>query len=456
MDNYIEYFNAQRDYFLKGNTKDYEFRIDKLKRLKEVIIKNEELIYEALYKDLHKSSFESYVSEIGFVMSEINYTIAHLKKWMKDKKVRNPLMHFPGKSVIVKEPLGTILIIGPWNYPIQLVLAPLIGAIAAGNCAIIKPSELSPNCDKVICKIIKEAFDPFYVRTISGGVLETTSLLKLKFDHIFFTGSTKIGKVIMEAASKNLTSLTLELGGKSPSIIDESVNLDVAVKSLLWGKFFNCGQTCVAPDYLFIHEKIKNDFLNLFKKTVREFFGEDPVKSEYYGRIVNSRNFNRLSSYLKDGDILYGGITDWEKLYISPTLIENCPIDSPIMEDEIFGPILPIMVYNDLSKVISFINSRPKPLALYFFSKNNKNINSILKNTSSGSVCINDTLSQITSPYLPFGGIGESGMGNYHGKWSFDTFTHEKSMMKKPFYLHMKIKYPPYTAPLKLVKKLFE
>ncbi|PRR80115.1 Aldehyde dehydrogenase [Clostridium liquoris] len=446
----------QKKFFRNNGTLDVNFRIHQLKKLKSLIIKNEEAIYEALKKDLNKSDFESYVSEVGFVLGEINFTIKNIKNWCRVKKVKTPLVHLPGKSYILKEPYGSVLIIGPWNYPFQLLIAPLVGAIAAGNCALLKPSELSPNVSKFITKLINENFNAEYIHAVEGGIEETSSLLSLKWDYIFFTGSVNVGKVVMKAASYNLAPVTLELGGKSPCIIDKSVNLKLAAKRLVWGKFFNTGQTCIAPDYLFIHKDIVKDFIPLLKNTIKEFYGENPINSEYYGRIINTKHFTRLNNYLKDGTIIFGGNVNEEELYISPTLIIGSSINSPIMNDEIFGPILPMFQYENLNEVISFINSRPKPLSLYFFSNDKNNIKKITSNTSSGSVCINDTLSQITTPYLPFGGVGTSGMGKYHGKWSFDTFTHEKSVMNKSFKFDLSVKYPPYTFPIKILRRFFE
>lgn len=454
--NFSLILNHQHDFFRMNKTLDVNFRIQQLKKLKALIIKNEKTIYEALKKDLNKSDFESYISEVGFVLGEINYTIKHLNRWCRVQKVKTPLVHFPGNSYILKEPYGSVLIIGPWNYPFQLLFAPLVGAIAAGNCALLKPSELSPNTSKLVTKMINENFNTNYIHAVEGGIEETSSLLALKWDYIFFTGSVNVGKTIMKTASENLIPVTLELGGKSPCIVDKNVNLKMAAKRIVWGKFFNAGQTCVAPDYLFIQKDIVKEFIPLLKDAIKDFFGEDQIKSDYYGRIINIKHFNRLKSYLTDGNIIFGGETKEDDLYISPTLIIGASINSHVMKDEIFGPILPIFQYEDLAQVINFINNRPKPLSLYFFSKDKKNIKKITTCTSSGSVCINETLSQISTPYLPFGGIGSSGMGKYHGKWSFDTFTHEKSIMNKSFILDLKLKYPPYTFPIKVLRRFFE
>ncbi|MBU5484806.1 aldehyde dehydrogenase [Clostridium sp. MSJ-11] len=443
-------------FFNSRATYNINFRINQLKKLKYLIKDNETIIYEALKKDLGKCNFESYVSEIGFVISELNHIINNLREWCKSEKVKTPLTAFPGKSYIVNEPYGSVLIIGPWNYPFHLIFAPLIGAIAAGNCAVVKPSELSPNISNVITNLINNNFNPKYLYSVQGGVDETSKLLSLHWDYIFFTGSENVGKIVMEAASKNLIPTTLELGGKSPCIVDKCTDLEISAKRIAWGKFFNTGQTCVAPDYLFIHKDVVHQFIPLLIKYIKEFYGENAINSPHYGRIINEKHFDRLSSYLEDGKVIFGGETKKEELYISPTLMIGTKINSLVMKEEIFGPILPMLQFDNLDQVIYFINSRPKPLSLYYFSRNNKNIDKLIKSTSSGSVCINETLSQINSPYLPFGGVGNSGLGKYHGKWSYYSFTHQRSVMKRSFLFDLKLKYPPYNVPLNLLKKLLE
>lgn len=456
MIDYKKIINNQKKYFLTRATYSIDFRINQLRKLKYLIEKNESNICNALMKDLGKCEFESYVSEISFVISELNYIINNLRTWCKDNKVKTPITSLPGKSYIVKEPYGSVLVIGPWNYPFHLIFSPIIGAIAAGNCVVVKPSELSPNISALITNIINKNFNPCYIYSAEGGIEETTSLLSLKWDYIFFTGSVNVGKVVMEAASKNLTPLTLELGGKSPCIVDKDSDLLVSAKRIVWGKFFNTGQTCIAPDYLFIHKDIVKKFIPLLIKYIKNFYGENAINSSHYGRIINDKHFDRLTSYFKDGNIIYGGETSKENLYISPTLIVGTKTNSPLMSEEIFGPILPILQFSNLNEIIYFINNRPKPLALYYFSKNENNISKIIKETSSGGVCINETLSQINTHYLPFGGVGTSGMGKYHGKWSYETFTHHKSVMKRSFLLDLKIKYPPYNLPAKNIRKFIE
>ena len=456
MINYENIIKSQKKFFLSRNTYNINFRIHQLNKLKYLIQKNENIIYEALKKDLGKCQFESYVSEIGFVISELNYIINNLRKWCKEDIVKTPLVSLPGKSFIVKEPYGSVLIIGPWNYPFHLAFTPIIGAIAAGNCVVLKPSELSPNVSEVITNIINNNFNPKYMVSIQGGVKETSELLDLSWDYIFFTGSVSVGKIVMKSASENLTPVTLELGGKSPCIVDKDCDLHTSAKRIAWGKFFNTGQTCVAPDYLFIHKDIVNRFIPLLIKYTKNFYGEDAIKSHYYGRIITENHFNRLVSYLKQGNVIYGGNYNKDSLYISPTLMIGTKINSSVMTEEIFGPILPMFQYDNLDDVIYFVNSRPKPLSLYYFSNNINNVDKILKKTSSGSVCINETLSQINSPYLPFGGVGSSGMGKYHGKWSYSTFTHEKSVMKRSFMMDFSAKYPPYKIPLKILKKVLK
>jgi acyl-CoA reductase-like NAD-dependent aldehyde dehydrogenase len=347
-----------------------------------------------------------------------------------------------------------VLIIGPWNYPFQLLLAPLVGAIAAGNCAILKPSEISPHSSSVIAEIIRDNFDPSFISVVEGGPQETQVLLSRGFDHIFFTGGTNIGKVVMKAASEHLTPLTLELGGKSPCIVDKDIQIDHTASRIVWGMFINAGQTCVAPDYLLVHRAIKGQLLEKIVMRVREFYGEDPSKSPDYGRIVSDRHFVRLCQLLQDGEIILGGSTNAKDRYIAPTVIDKVTLEHRVMKEEIFGPILPVMDYDDLQEAISIVNKQPKPLALYFFSKNKKKQERILRETSSGGVSINDTVSYEVSSFLPFGGLGPSGMGNYHGKASFDTFSHKKSVLNKSFLLDIRIKYPPYKQKLRYVRRL--
>ncbi|MDJ0599958.1 MAG: aldehyde dehydrogenase [Crocosphaera sp.] len=444
----------QNQYFLSGKTYDIEFRQEKLKQLKQLIIDHENEIVEALYKDLGKCHFESYLSEIRIIKKEVDNTINNLRKWVKPHYVSTPIEQFPATAFIQPQPKGTILIISPWNYPFSLTIMPLIGAIAAGNCSIIKPSELSPNTSKILEQIINHNYEESYVKVIQGGKETSQQLLKEKFDHIFFTGSPSIGKIIMEAAAKQLTPVTLELGGKSPCIVDKNINVKETAKRIVWGKFLNAGQSCVAPDYLFINQSIKSQLLEAIKEVIKEFYGEDPSQSMDYGRIINEHHFKRLSTLLASGNIILGGKLIPEENYISPTIIDNITPDCPIMEDEIFGPILPILEYEQLEEAITFINKRPKPLAIYLFSNDRKQQKMILEKTRSGGVGINDTVMQYGVLTLPFGGIGKSGIGCYHGKASFDTFSHYKSVLKRSFWLETNLRFPPYQGKLKWIKRL--
>jgi len=452
----------QRNFFNSGKTRDISFRIQQLMTLRKAITENEEVILKAAASDMNKPSLEAYMSEIGTITNEVNDAIKNLNSWAKPKKVRTPLLHthffgfvhhFLASSYIYTEPFGVVLIIGPWNYPFQLTVAPLVGAIAAGNCSVLKPSEIAPHTSYAIAKIIGENFDPCYVSVIEGGVETSQTLLAERFDYIFFTGGTRVGKIVMEAAAKQLTPVTLELGGKNPCIIDSDVHIEYTARRIVWGKFFNAGQTCVAPDYLLVEKATKKKLLERIKKYIREFYGDDPSKSPDYARIINEIHFNRLSALLKEGDIIIGGDTNLAERYIAPTVLDNISLNNKIMGEEIFGPILPVIEYRDLSEAISIVNQRPKPLALYFFSKNRKHQERVLLETSSGGGSINDTFVHILSTTLPFGGVGESGIGNYHGKASFDTFSHKKSILKKTFLFDIKLRCPPYKDALKSMKR---
>lgn len=452
----VQIAEIQRSNYKTGATRDLSIRISQLNKLKEAIIKHETDIYSALKDDLGKSTLEAFNTEVGLLINEIDYMISNLGKLTKRRRVKTPLMFFGGSSYIVPEPYGTVLIIGPWNYPFMLVMSPLIGAIAAGNCVVIKPSELAPNISKVISTIINNNFSKEFVCSIEGGIEVSNHLLAQKFDYIFFTGSKNVGKVVMEAAAKNLTPVTLELGGKSPCIVDCDTNLKTAARRIAWGKFLNSGQTCVAPDYLFVHKKIKDELVREIIASIKEFYGENLFDSEFYSKVINERHFDRLLSLVNDGNILFGGESRRESLKIGPTLIDSLSEDSKIMQDEIFGPLLPILEFDNICEVIDFVNNRPKPLALYIFSNSKKNIKRVLGETSSGGACINDTINHITTPYLPFGGVGESGMGSYHGRHTFETFSHKKSVLNSQILIDMKVKYPPYKASVDSMKKMFK
>jgi len=441
----------QRQFFEAGKTKNIAFRIAQLKILQQAILDQESAIFAALKADLNKAEAESYFTEIRAIQ-DIGYAIKNLWNWTKPQKVPVTIESFPAAAKIYPEPLGTVLIISPWNYPFYLLIAPLIGAIAAGNCAVLKPSELAPNTSNLIANLIAQNFDPGYITTVLGDAEVGKQLLDQKFDYIFFTGSNAVGKAVMAAAAKNLTPVTLELGGKSPCIVDSDVNLEVAAKRIAWGKFVNAGQTCIAPDYLLVHRAIKSDLLAAIQKTLLEFFGENPEQSPDYCRIINQKQFNRLVELLKSGKIVNGAIANPATRYIPPTILDDVSPSSPVMQEEIFGPILPVIVYDSLEEAIAFVNQRPKPLALYFFSRNQQHQNQVLQATSSGGVCINDILLHLTVPELPFGGVGQSGMGSYHGKASFDTFSHQKSVLIKPFWFDIFLRYQPYKNKLRWLK----
>ena len=450
-----ETIHNQRDFFQTGKTKDISFRIQQLKTLKQAIIENETAVFNALKADLNKPLIEGFLAEIALVVKEIEYAIKHLKKWTKPKKTPVIWQLLPASANIYPEPLGVVLIIGAWNYPFQLVIAPLIGAIAAGNCAILKPSEIASHTSSLVAEIFEKYFDKSYLAVIEGGVETSQQLLAEKFDHIFFTGGTAVGKIVMEAAAKHLTPVTLELGGKSPCIVDTDIDINIAARRITWGKFFNAGQTCLAPDYLLVDKRIKNKLLDEIKKYLREFYGENPEISSDYARIINQKQFDRLVNYLKDSKIIIGGKTIAQERYIAPTLIDGVTWEDAIMQSEIFGPILPVIEFSDITEAINTVNSQPKPLALYLFSQNQNLQKRILKETSFGGGCINHTLIHYTTPSLPFGGVGNSGIGSYHGKAGFDTFSHYKSVLKKPFLLDIKLQYPPYKNKLSLLRRIF-
>lgn len=438
-----EIVNKQRHFFSTGKTKPVDARIMKLKSLERAIEGNKDIIVKALKADLDKPGFEAYFEILG-VLSEIKYTIENIKAWAKVQKVATPFHQFLSSAKIYTEPLGVVLIIGPWNYPINLMLAPLVGAIAGGNCSILKPSEIAPHTSSLLAEIIQKTFDPSFITVIEGGVETSREILSESFDHIFFTGGIEIGKIVMSAAAQNLTPVTLELGGKSPCIVDDTVHLEYTAKRIVWGKFSNAGQTCTAPDYLLVNHKIKKELLNSIKKHIREFYGNEPSKSHSYARIINQRHFNRLTELLKDGEILLGGDTNLETLYIAPTVIDRVSWKDKVMQEEIFGPILPVFEYIHLSEAIDLVNKQPKPLALYFFSNNKKNQEWVLQETTSGSACINDTVMHLTVPALPFGGVGASGFGRYHGKAGFDNFSYQRGVLNKSFLLDLEWRYPPY------------
>lgn len=450
-----ELINKQRKFYSSNISKDLKFRIQNLKLLKSIIIKYEKEIQEALRLDLGKSETEAYMTEIGMVLDEIKYNIKHLAKWAKKKYVSTPLSQFPARSYRIPEPRGLVLIISPWNYPFLLSIQPLIGAIAAGNCVIIKPSEYSVNTSKLLKKILTEIYSEAYVTVVLGEKEVAQELLKEKFDYIFYTGSTKIGKIVMEAAAKNLTPVTLELGGKSPCIVDEKCNVELAAKRIAYGKILNSGQTCVAPDYVFVHQNVKEQFLNCLIKYLKNFLGENALNNSDYPKIINEMQFNRIISLIDKEHVIYGGGYNRNILKIEPTILTIKDMTSKVMQEEIFGPILPIIGYNNLDYIINYININPKPLALYLFTNNKKIEKRILKEVSYGGGCINDTIIHLANKRLGFGGVGNSGIGEYHGKFSFDTFSHYKSIIKKSNHIDLPVRYHPYSKMKEKLIRMF-
>ncbi|MEM9089881.1 MAG: aldehyde dehydrogenase [Cyanobacteria bacterium P01_F01_bin.53] len=451
---------AQRSYFATGKTRSLSFRRTQLKRLAAKISAAQPEIYAALKLDLGKPDVEAFLGELAIVLGDIKYALKHLASWCEPRRLAVlPLPFQPATGKIVPEPLGVVLVISPWNYPFQLALGPLISALAAGNCVVLKPSEITPNTSALIAKLISESFEPGYVTVLEGGIETSQALLAEPVDHIFFTGSTAVGKVVMRAAAEHLTPVTLELGGKSPCIVTAKADITVAARRIVWGKCFNAGQTCVAPDYLLVQKDIKADLLKAIAQMTVELFGEDMATSHDYARIVSDRHFERLQSLMMDtlavGNKVLGGHFDAASRYMGLTVVDDVPESAAVMQEEIFGPILPVLSYDHLEEAIAFINRRPKPLALYLFSTDAAQQRAVETQTSSGSLCFNETLSQYAVTQLPFGGVGQSGMGQAHGKAGFDTFSHKKSVLKRPNWLDLPLRYPPYKGKLRLLKKLF-
>ena len=458
MNKYENILKRQRNYLSSIGIIDVTDRIENLKKLKNSIKKYENNIINALNIDLGKPEFEAYSNEVGFVYSTIDYFIKNLKSWTKVKKVKNDAAQLPGKSYIYKSHYGAVLIIGPYNYPFQLLIEPLIGAISGGNTVILKPSEYATKTEAIVEKRIKETFDEKYIAVVTGDYKVNSQLLDLEFDYIFFTGSVNVGKIVMEKASKHLTPVTLELGGKSPVIVDNTANLKVSAKRILWGKLTNAGQTCVAPDYILAHEDIYEELIKEFENVIIEFYGQDIIRSKDFGRIINDRHMNRLNAILErdKNKITFGGEVDFEKRYISPTIIRDVTLEDAVMNEEIFGPIIPVIKYKNMEDIKYYISHHKNPLALYVFSEDENFSEDIINRFSFGGGCVNDTISHVASAYLPFGGIGSSGMGNYHGKASFDTFTHTKSIVKKSTKIDLKLVFPPYKDKIKLIKKVMK
>lgn len=450
----LQGFRRQKAYFSTGATRDLEFRKEALEKLLGAVKKHEPAILEALHQDLGKPEYEAYVSEVAYLYEEIRFTSKRFSKWAKPERVGANWLLGPARARIYADPRGVVLILSPWNYPFQLLMAPLVGAIAAGNTAMLKPSELAPATSAVIAKLVKETFDPAFISVYEGGVDVSERLLELPYDYIFFTGGTQVGKLVMTAAAKHLTPVTLELGGKSPCIVHEDADLKITSRRVAWGKFFNAGQTCIAPDYVLVHSNVREAFLQEMKARMHEFFGEDPKKSSDFARIINGRHFDRLTSYLQGKRAFVGGEQDKATKYLAPTILTDATVDDKVMQEEIFGPILPVLEYRTLDEAIRFVNDRPKPLAFYFFSKNRDHQRRVLADVTFGGGCINDTLVHLTTPHLPFGGVGASGMGAYHGKYSFEIFSHRKSVMMKPFFGELPVRYPPYAGKLGLIRRI--
>jgi aldehyde dehydrogenase (NAD+) len=445
-----------RSYFLSGATQSYDFRLNQLNRLKKVVLESEKELYQALFTDLKKSDEDAWATEVGFFLSELNDTIDHLKSWMQPNTVSTNMVNQPSTSYTIQEPLGVVCIIAPWNYPFQLLFTPLIGAIAGGNCVVLKPSEFAPATAKVMGKIVDSLFPDNYILYIEGeGATVLPPLLtENRFDHIFYTGSTAVGKIIYKYAAEQLVPVTLELGGKSPAVITSDANLKVAARRLASPKFSNAGQMCIAPDYVLVPTELKEELVKELIKAIQQFYGADAAASEHYGKIINEKQWLRLTSYLLEGEIVYGGKSDKASLFIEPTLMTGIHTDANIMKDEIFGPILPIITYQSNEEALAVIQKNPNPLAFYVFTENKADEQFWLTNVPSGGACINNATMHITNHNLPFGGRGFSGIGAYHGKTSFDTFTHTKSVLKTPTLIDPSFKYPPYKGKGWLLKRL--
>lgn len=443
---------GMNDFIATNQTKNVHFRITALKKLRQAIIEKQSLIQASLWSDLHKSSEEAYLTEIGIVLSEIDYHIKHLQKWAKPKRVATPLFLFPSSSKIIAEPLGIALIIAPWNYPFQLMINPLIGAISAGCCAVLKPSPYAAQTAQVVAKMVAELFEPNYIAVFQGGREVNEILLAQKYDVIFFTGGPELGKIVAHSAAENLTPTVLELGGKSPCIVDSRANLDVAAKRIVWGKFQNSGQICIAPDYIFAHKSIKDELLKRIAMQITKMYGDKPQQSPFYARIINKQSFERLIQLIEKQNVYCGGEHDLNDLYIEPTVLNNVNPSSEVMKQEIFGPILPVMNFDCIDEVITYVNNKNKPLALYYFGDNNT-AKEVLNKTSSGGACVNDVLVHIANHNLPFGGVGNSGMGKYHGKKSFEVFSNKKAVVTTPTWCDLPFKYVPFKC-FNIVKRI--
>lgn len=441
-----EIVEAQRTYYMEGKTRALSARIDALNRLEQSILTYEQELYQALRSDLGKSRAESYMCEVGLTLSELRYVRRHMKSWSRNRRVHTPLAQFHAASFTVQEPYGVVLIMSPWNYPMLLTLEPLIGALAAGNCCVLKPSAYSPATSAVMAKLIREAFPSDYVTVIEGGRKENEDLLNQKFDYIFFTGGVNVGKLVMEKASTHLTPVTLELGGKSPCIVDHTANIPLTARRLVFGKYLNCGQTCVAPDYVLVEKAVKEKLLTCIKEEIRRMFGEHPLENPDYGKMINQKHFDRVRGLIDPMKLVVGGQAQEETLRIAPTVLADVTAEDPVMQEEIFGPVLPVIPVKDIEEAIRFVQERPKPLALYVFTEDKRTEQRILTETSYGGGCINDTIIHLATSEMGFGGVGNSGMGSYHGKKSFDLFSHEKSIVKKSTWMDLPMRYQPYTG----------
>lgn len=435
----------QRAYFAEGKTLSVDMRLQALERLEKALREGEEELCRALKADLGKSRIESYMCEVGLTLSELGYVRRHLRSWSRNKRVRTPLAQFHARSFTVQEPYGVVLVMSPWNYPVLLTLEPLIGALAAGNCCVVKPSAYSPETSAVMAKLLRNIFPEEYVAVVEGGRQENQGLLAQKFDYIFFTGGVNVGKMVMEKASAHLTPVTLELGGKSPCIIDETANLKLAARRVAFGKYLNCGQTCVAPDYVLIDRKVKEHFLEYLKKEITQMYGESPLENPDYGKIINRKHFDRLLGLIDEKKLIFGGSRNEKTLQIAPAVLDGVVPEDAVMQEEIFGPLLPVITVDSMNEALAFVNSRPKPLAFYIFTQDKETERMFLRRASFGGGCVNDTIIHLATSEMGFGGVGNSGMGSYHGKKSFDTFSHEKSIVKKYNWIDLPMRYQPYT-----------
>ncbi|NGP88595.1 aldehyde dehydrogenase [Fodinibius halophilus] len=446
--------STQRTFFRKGKTRNISFRKEQLKNIKSILKDNEDAIFQALDADLHKPAFETYETELLITYQEIDHILSNIDQWAAPQKVNGSLFNFPSQNHIYQQPYGVTLVIGAWNYPLQLTLNPALGSMAAGNATIMKPSELAPNTSGLLAELINDNFEPGYLTVVEGDAETTQALLSQPLDYIFFTGSSRVGKIIMTAAAEQLTPVTLELGGKSPAIIDASADLPVAAKRIAWGKFINAGQTCVSPDYVYVDQSIEDQFCELLQQYITEFYGDDVQQSPDYARIINNDHFNRLTNFIDPEKVYHGGATDSADRYIEPTILSGISWDDDVMQEEIFGPILPVLTFEHLDEVCNSINTHPDPLALYIFSSNRETQDNLIQSISFGGGCINDTVAHLGNLELPFGGVGNSGFGNYHGKASFDLFSHSKSIMRKKSWPDIPLRYPPYDGNLKWLRKL--